>query len=190
MSKKTTKNKHNLTKEFILNIKLFLIGIAIAAVILSVLGKYIGFITTVPTGSMIPTIIPGDKLLIDSRSSSLKVIKRNVIYTFEKDGKSLIKRCIAVGGDTVEIENKDVYVNGNLVANDSYKPVFLDGNSKAREHKIFNVPLNNAFFLGDNRDESKDSRYWENPYVPYSNITGLAYVKVYPFDDFWKSLNK
>lgn len=190
MNKGNTKNKHNLTKKIILNIKLFLIGIAIAAAILSVLGKYIGFITTVPTGSMIPTIVPGDKLLIDSRGSTLKTIKRNEIYTFEKDGKSLIKRCIALGGDTVEIKGKDVYVNSNLVYDDSYTPVFFDGDSKVREHKIFNVPLNNAFFLGDNRDESKDSRYWENPYVPYSDITGLAYVKVYPFNDFFKSLNK
>ncbi len=135
----------------------------------------------VPSGSMLPTIQIGDHLFVNKMAYGLKFpftafemvhwgeVHRGDIIVFvspeeNRQGKriDLIKRVIAVGGDTVEIRAKQVFVNGERIPDDH--AIFAD----SRHHSMPNrddfgpvkVPEGRLFMMGDNRDHSHDSRFW------------------------------
>ncbi|OGS09338.1 MAG: signal peptidase I [Elusimicrobia bacterium RIFOXYB1_FULL_48_9] len=107
--------------------------------------------------------------------------KRGEIIVFKSpvDEKELIKRVIAVAGDTVEIKEKEVFINGAPAKEDYVKHTraseLLSGDNINR----LTVPASTVFVMGDNRDESNDSRDWINSatgehiyFLPLSNIKG------------------
>jgi len=99
-----------------------------------------------------------------------------VVFKSPVDRKHLIKRVIALPGDTVEIKRGDVYLNGSLIFEkyvENKDTMFFD--------KIF-VLDNEIFVLGDNRISSYDSRFWGK--LPVENITGQAWLKYWPADSF------
>jgi len=138
----------------------------------------------VPSGSMLPTIQIGDHLFVNKLAYGLKVpfvgyevfewgaVARDEIIVFlsPQDSSSssggkridLIKRVIAVGGDTVEIRQKQLYVNGEPV--EEKHATFADmrrvGIPKRDDYGPITVPEGKLFMLGDNRDHSHDSRFW------------------------------
>jgi len=140
----------------------------------------------IPTGSMEENLLIGDHLLVDkiSYSRSLgtldriffpqKKITRGMIVTFKAPPemeKEYVKRVIALPGDKIKIVNKKVYVNDNLLI-EPYT-YFKDNNilDSVRDNMSeFLVPKNHYFCMGDNRDNSFDSRFW-GP-VPADNIVG------------------
>lgn len=140
----------------------------------------------IPTGSMENNLLIGDHLLVEkiSYSRSLgkidglffpqKKIERGMIVTFKAPPemeKEYVKRVIGLPGDTVRIENKKVYINGKpLTEKYTY---FKDSNiiDSVRDNMSdFLVPEDHYFCMGDNRDNSFDSRFW-GP-VPADNIIG------------------
>ena len=102
------------------------------------------------------------------------------IVLFKNDefpGEILIKRLIGLPGDKIDIKNGVVYRNGEKLNEDYVKNnEIYDG--------TFQVPDNKYFFLGDNRANSDDSRYWKNPYVDESYIEGKAKLRYYPINEF------
>ena len=127
----------------------------------------------VPSVSMAPTFNVGDFLLTDNR---FETIERGDIIVFlttegSEDGKQehFLKRVIAVEGDTVKINFGRVFVNG-CVIDESYLPAGTYTNAGATNS--FEVPEGCVFVLGDNRNNSFDSRYFENPYISISDIFG------------------
>jgi len=138
----------------------------------------------IPSGAMMPTLQPGDRIFVTMFNYKTKMPKRGEIVVFkypEDPKKDFIKRVIAVEGDTVRIINKRVYVNG-IALNEPYK-IHNDPNiypysvQNPRDNLgIFQVPKDHLFMLGDNRDQSLDSRYWG--FVPKKNLRGKA-VKIY-----------
>jgi signal peptidase I len=137
----------------------------------------------VPSGSMLPTIQIGDHLFVNKLAYSLHIpftsievarwgaVGRGDIVVFlspakggnEEGGRiDLIKRVVAVGGDTVEIHNKKLYVNGDPIE-DSHAN-FVDARHQSVPTRDnfgpVTVPEGKIFCLGDNRDNSHDSRYW------------------------------
>ena len=140
----------------------------------------------IPTGSMEPTIKVGDHLIADYR-----YYKKNpvipfevIVFRFPKNPElKYIERCIAVGGQVVEIKDKSVFVDGNrfkdslktqFIAPNIYPKYFNDPgiypkNSGNRDnYGPIIVPQNHCFVLGDNRDNSFDSRYWG--FVPFESV--------------------
>ena len=164
--------KTNFFKEWILPI-LISIGIVF------LLNKFV-FINVClpPSGSMIPSLNYNDRL-IATRVWNKDEIKRGDILVFKSDeiDKILIKRVIGLPGDHVEINNGIVSVNGTVLEEDYVK-------NNEDYNGIFNVPDDKIFFLGDNRSNSYDSRYWDNPYIDKSDIEGKAQIRYYPIKDF------
>lgn len=135
----------------------------------------------VPSGSMLPTIQIGDHLFVNKLAYGMHIdvpfvnkalvltqwsgLDRGdiVVFVSPVDRRTdLIKRVVAVGGDTVEIRNKRLYINGDPVE-DTYA-TFTDQSTRSNSPRDnfgpVTVPDGRFFVLGDNRDQSYDSRYW------------------------------
>ncbi len=124
---------------------------------------------------------------------ALKKIQRGDIIVFEfppEPGRNLIKRCIAIAGDTVEIKNKNVFVNemqfprehsvtaSQFIEGEPSNDIFPHGsNFNPDFYGPIIVPPHSVFVLGDNHDNSFDSRFWG--FVPEENVTGMAMMIYY-----------
>lgn len=113
-----------------------------------------------------------------------------IVFKYPKDeSKDFIKRVIGLPGDTVEVRNKEVYVNEKLI-DDTYA-IHRDDNGPFRavpkrdNYGPVSVPLDSYFVMGDNRDRSLDSRFWG--FVHFSKIKGKAFIIYWSWDgsDRW-----
>ncbi|MFW2502503.1 signal peptidase I [Clostridium diolis] len=157
----------------------WIIDIAVVLCIALLVWNFVGYGVWITSGSMIPTLEVKDRLLV-TRVHNPKNLKEGDIVLFKNDefkGEILIKRLIGLPGDTIEIKTGVVYRNGQELKEDYVKNNEIYNGS-------FKVPDNKYFFLGDNRANSDDSRYWKDPYVDESYIEGKAQVKYYPIKDF------
>lgn len=134
---------------------------------------------------MVPTINKDDRLFI-SRIHNSKSVKRGDILLFKSEEleETLIKRVIGLPGDSITIDKGVVIINGEILEEDYVE------NNEFNYDGEFTVPIGKYFFLGDNRSNSKDSRFWINPYINFEDIEGKALIRVYPFKDFGKLQNK
>ncbi|WMJ75784.1 MULTISPECIES: signal peptidase I [unclassified Sedimentibacter] len=158
-------------------IKEWVVPVVIALVIVIFLNKFVFILVTVPTGSMVGTIMPGDRLYVNELFD-IKDAERGDILVFksdELDEKRLVKRLIGLPGETVEVkEDGSVFINGEKL--DEPYVTKAEG-----EEKVFKVPENSYLFFGDNRPISYDARYWENPYIDGSKIIGDVKFRFFPF---------
>lgn len=158
----------------------WIIPVVLAVVIATIINKFLIFKIYIPSGSMIPTINIEDRLFV-SRIYNYNNLNRGDIIVFysEEFQESMIKRLIGLPGDIIEIKNGVVFVNEEELVEEYVI-------EKDEYSGYFEVPEGKYFFLGDNRINSKDSRYWENPYISEKDIEGKAQIRVYPFKDFGK----
>jgi signal peptidase I len=147
----------------------------------------------IPSGSMEPTLLIGDHLLVNRLSYVVKVpYFDNVIYTLGKPKRGdiivfrypentkvdYIKRVIAVEGNTIEIKNKAIYINGTKMPDPWGR--YFDNNIVPRgiaprdNFGPYTVPKDAVFAMGDNRDNSADSRFW-GP-VEKKHLVGKALI--------------
>ncbi len=140
----------------------------------------------IPTGSMEDSLLIGDHLLVDKvayagRANPIdrlvlptRQIERGMIVTFKSPPemeKEYVKRVIGLGGETIEIKDKRVYINGEAL--DEPYVVFKDSevhNNLRDNMPPYRIPEHHYFCLGDNRDNSYDSRFWGA--VPDSYLIG------------------
>lgn len=135
----------------------------------------------IPSGSMEPTLQINDRLIVDKLSYDFASPQRGDIVVFNPTARlrqqnfkdAFIKRVVGLPGETVEIKNGQVYVNGSAI-NEPYIA------APAEQWNPVVVPPDSYLVLGDNRNNSFDSRYWG--FVPRSKIIGRAVFRFYPFD--------
>jgi signal peptidase I len=200
-------------------------AILIAVILALMIRAFVVQAFKIPSGSMVPTLVVGDHILVNKFIYGLKIpftdtrflifrqprrgdiivfsfpknkekeecrsLPKNLLYRleavldsgnpfylFKDDCRDFIKRIIAVGGDKVEIKNKRVYVN-DVPLKEAYI-VHSDGTILGRDITSRDnfgpliVPRNKFFVMGDNRDQSYDSRFWG--FVDMEDIKGRAFI--------------
>ncbi len=153
-----------------------LFGPAIVVFLLIILlFKFVLLVSFVPTSSMENTIAR-DSIILSTRIH--KSINRGDIIVFwsEEENKILIKRVVGIAGDKIEICDDKVYINGNPEAG-----VYFKGKTKTGDNdlKIFTIPADSLFVLGDNRENSKDSRSYNDPYISIKDVMGKYKETIY-----------
>lgn len=151
----------------------------------------------IPTGSMRPTLLEGDRILVNKflygapipftggrRVPAIRQPQRGDIIVFlypESPTKYYIKRLVATGGEAVQIKNGNIYINGKLCDDPDFKLRFYyNRGSFGEEGKPLTVPADSYFVLGDNSASSMDSRYWG--FVPKRLLIGKAMVIFWPLN--------
>lgn len=139
--------------------------------------------TIVKNYSMSPTLQENDFLIINRFLYKRSEPKRGDIVVFQSnlktdDGKDklLIKRVIAVPGDEIIIKDGEVFINGTLLKEDYIPGVYTEGNINTV------VPENKIFVMGDNRDNSLDSRDDILGLVDFDVVMGKAFIRLFPFN--------
>ncbi|MCR5527160.1 MAG: signal peptidase I [Lachnospiraceae bacterium] len=154
------------------------IAVVVVAIIAAlIIDNFIIVNAKVPSASMEQTIMTGDRVIGFRGAYLFSDPERGdiVIFKYPDDEKILyIKRIIGMPGDTVQIEDGKVYINGEALKED-YLNVKTEGSFGP-----YTVPEGHYFMLGDNRNNSADSRYWNNTYVAKDKIIGKAVFKYWP----------
>ncbi|MCG8431379.1 MAG: signal peptidase I [Candidatus Omnitrophica bacterium] len=149
----------------------------------------------IPTGSMRPTLVEGDLILVNKFLYGAKVpltekmrlpafaeLERGdvIVFVYPEDGKkAFIKRLVAFEGETVEIIKGTIYINGKPLLEPEFSKVYYYNRGDLMgEGEQVTVPENSYFVLGDNSASSKDSRYWG--VVPHRNLLGKATLIYWP----------
>lgn len=160
------------------------IAVAVVAILIAtVLRTYVVQTFWIPTGSMIPTLQENDRVVVNKLSYRLGGVDRGDIIVFTtppgvpEDYKDLVKRVIALPGETVEGLNGKVLVDGKVL-DESYLPEGMS-TSQFGPRKI---PAGTYWVMGDNRSNSTDSRVF-GP-VPKDSIVGHAVVRIWPLRRF------
>ncbi|MGC8500271.1 MAG: signal peptidase I [Leptospirillia bacterium] len=163
-------------------------GLLTAFVIAAVLKLFVVQAFRIPSGSMIPTLLVGDQILVSKLSYGIKSPFHDrylfrtghpnrgdvVVFKWPKDeSKDFIKRVVGIPGDRIRIEKKKLYVN-DVLQNEPYiqsiDPDTTDQSPRDNFETV--VPPHSYFVMGDNRDDSYDSRFWG--FVKGRKIVGRA----------------
>jgi signal peptidase I len=157
----------------------------------------------IPTGSMKPNLLVGDHLIVNKFIFAptrfgferallpMRPIERGDIVVFKfPDGpeRDFIKRVIGLPGDTLELRNQTVLINGQALGEPYAHYLFppaaegqMDGDLR-RKYGPVTVPDGHYFMMGDNRDDSQDSRFWEMTFLPQTYVKGRALFIYWSFD--------
>ena len=200
------------------NIEATLIALCLALLIITFIVQPF----KIPSGSMIPTLLVGDYLLVNkfvygtripftsTKVFPLEEIKRGDVIVFKfpaensvNKGVHFIKRVIGLPGDEINIKGRDIYINSeklkqvfndnyfyyeskteiktdkytNILENNKFNVIYKSGLFNTGKGKLdfpITIPENRVFVLGDNRDNSYDSRFWK--FLPLDNISGKAFL--------------
>lgn len=155
----------------------FSLGIALAITLFITLVLIVN--ARIPTPSMVPTINPGDRVIGLRMSYWFSTPQRGDIVIFhypDNEEELYVKRVIGLPGDTVEIKNGLVYINGSTTPLD--EPYLSE--EPVNSYGPYNVPEGHYFVMGDNRNRSWDSRFWQNTYVEQEKIIGKAVFRLFP----------
>ena len=159
----------------------WVITIVAAVLIAMFLNRFVLINAEIPSGSMENTIMTGDKLIGFRWSYLFSGPERGdiIIFKFPDDeSQNYVKRVIGCPGDTVKIEDGKVYVNGELLEENYLKETW----TVATGPYTFEVPEDSYFVMGDNRNNSTDSRFASVGEIKRQNIIGKAWVRIYPFN--------
>lgn len=153
-------------------------SLLVAAVLAFLIHTFIMQNFRIPSGSMEPTLQIQDYIFASKLAYRLDEPKRGdiVVFKYPKDtSRYFVKRLIAVGGETVAIKDSELYIDGELVPED-----YLPQGLRFGSYGPVTVPEGNYLMLGDNRNNSSDSRDWG--FVPRNLIVGKEIFIYWPPD--------
>jgi signal peptidase I len=178
-------------------------AIGTALILAFIIRAYVVQAFKIPSGSMLETLLIGDHILVNKFIYGTKLPFSNkrvlvltnpqrgdiVVFKYPEDpDRDFIKRVIAVEGDTIEGRNKKVFINGKPIE----EPYIQHTDSAVRQIGVeprdnfgpYIVPKDKMFVMGDNRDQSYDSRYWG--YVDKTELRGKAFIIYWSWDGMKK----
>jgi signal peptidase I len=176
-------------------------ALIVAFVIAMIIRAFVLQAYRIPSSSMEDTLLKGDHILATKYNYGLtmpfttykfwggdRVPKRGdiIIFTFPGNhAMDFVKRVIGVPGDTIEVREKNVYINGQPYQKSFEKHtdpfILTQGQGMVRDNfGPVKVDPGNCFVMGDNRDQSYDSRFWG--FVPIQNIKGRAFIIYFSWD--------
>ncbi len=158
----------------------------IAAVLAILIRTYLVGPYKIPTGSMRPTFMEGDRIFVNKISYHFNEPERGDIIVFKYPldrKKDFVKRLVGLPGETIEIRNGMLYVNGEALDDAPFSNQYYynrDNWLYGQEGQAFVVPANHYFVLGDNSAHSSDGRHWG--FVPDDNVVGKAFIIWWPLN--------
>lgn len=173
-------------------------SILIAFVIAIILQTFVVQAFKIPSGSMIPTFQIGDRIFVNKFLYCARVPFVNIrlpimdvrqprrgdiiVFTSPEDPKKdFVKRLIALGGESVEIRDGRIYVDGAMIETAPIRSIYYyNAGDYGKEGTVTRVPEDSYFVLGDNSANSRDSRYWG--FVPKANLIGKAVFMYWPLN--------
>ena len=169
----TSENKQKVKSEVVSWVKTFVIAVVIAIAV----NAFVIVNAKVPSGSMERTIMTNDRIIAFRLSYKFTQPERGdiVVFKYPDDRDVLyVKRIIGLPGETVEMVDGIVYINGSKLDEDYLKE------DAYGTYGPYTVPEGKYFMMGDNRNLSWDSRFWENTFVPLEDILGKGVFRYYP----------
>ncbi len=161
----------------------FMTPIVIALIIAIILKTCIFANVVIPTGSMLNTIQEGDRI-IASRLAYINADPQRydiIIFKYPDDETQLFaKRIIGLPGETIEVKNGIVYITDKNGTTSTARTDFITNCVPTGNFGPYTVPLGSYFVMGDNRNDSWDSRYWDNKTVKKEKIIGKVKFRYFP----------
>ncbi|MFV0364428.1 MAG: signal peptidase I [Suipraeoptans sp.] len=182
MSEDTNETKKpSITRELMGWIMYIVIIVLISWLIIT----FIGVRTRVSGSSMETTLHDGDNLIVDKISYRFRDPNRYDIivfpYKYEED-THYIKRIVGLPGETIQVIDGYMYINGKLLESDVYGAEVM--NSPGIADEPITLGSDEYFVLGDNRNHSSDSRDPSVGVLKREDLTGRAWIRIYPFNNF------
>lgn len=168
-------------EEAIREIKEWAQSIAVALILTLIIRTYVVQAFKIPSGSMRPTLMEGDKLFVNKYLYRFEKPRRGdiVVFKFPKDRKKdYIKRLVAFSGETIEIRDGKLLVDGVKQHGPFEKVYYYNHDPYGGPSDKILVPEDSYYVLGDNSSNSTDSRYWG--FVPRKNMIGKAVFRWWP----------
>jgi len=139
----------------------------------------------IPSDSMVPTLKTNDRVIVNRLSYHLHPVHRGDIVVFKSPPnvdpsvKDLVKRVIALPGETVEGRSDGhIYINGKIL-NEPYLP---KGDSPGPGFSAIKVPTESYWVMGDNRSNSRDSRFFPSHFIRKKDIVGRVFLRIWPLN--------
>lgn len=162
-------------KEFIKDSLKYIIFIFVVLII----AIYVVGLQQVVGDSMNPTLLNQDVVIIDKLTYKFIPLKRGDIISFYyNDTKYLVKRIIGLPGESLEIKNNKIYINNEVI--DDYVENIQMNDFKLEELGYDVIPKNMYFVMGDNRENSLDSRDSRVGLIPKEDIIGKSFIRLWP----------
>lgn len=159
----------------------WIVSIVVAVILAFLIRQFIVELYIVDGPSMRPTLQSQERLVVNKFIYRFRAPDHGevLVFRYPRDpSRDFIKRVIATPGDTIEIKEGRVFVNDKLLS----EPYILE---KTRsEYPKATVPPNTVFVMGDNRNNSEDSRFADVGFVPYDLIKGKAILVFWPVSEF------
>lgn len=187
--KETTNQKianRKISKELVKEIMEYVLIFLIALVVMLLLNNFIIINARIPSASMEDTVMTGDRLIGNRLAYKNDIPQRFdvIIFKFpDNESELYIKRIIGLPGETVTITGGKVYINDSTTPLDDS---FTKEIPATTSFGPYYVPSNSYFVMGDNRNNSYDSRYWSHTFVKSEQILGKAMFRYYPFNKISK----